>query len=244
VYVRKRLIELIEARLSYRLESVDIFNIAPQFIGPIGDLAGETRISKVGLRLLRDTRNNLITPTRGSRLEAFGEVAGGPFGGDVNYYKLESRVAQYFPLFQVQNQVIEVQGRLGTAKEFGDSLTVPFFDRFFLGGQDSLRGFEYREVGPKTVFGEPTGGKSYGYFTFEYSLALAGQVRAAFFYDGGFVNRGSFDFNPSGYNDNYGFGIRFMMLGQPMRIDYGIPITTDPLNDRGAQFNFSFGSRF
>jgi len=253
IYFRKRLIELVTGRLAYQLENVEIFNIDPSVIELFGD-AGKTRISKMSLILERDTRNNLLTPSRGSNIQGIFEVAGGPFGGDVDYFKLEGRMVQYFQLFEPQNQVLEIVGRLGVIQAYGDTDTpneltgeedrIPIYDRFFLGGQNTLRGFEYREVGPKTNFGEPLGGRTYGYLSIEYSADIVAPMRFALFYDMGFVNRDSFDFNPSGFNDNFGIGIRFFLLGQPMRIDYGIPLTTDGTNDEGGQFNFTFGSRF
>ncbi len=244
VYLRKQLFELVEGRISYRWETIDIFNVSPEIAAALGDLVGEQTVSKVGLQLLRDTRNNLITTTRGSRYEGLFELAGGPFGEDVDYFRVEGRVAQYFPMFESQRQVVEVVARLGVVKEFGDSADVPFFDKFFLGGPNTLRGFEFREVGVKSSFGEPLGGKSYGFLSVEYSMDIVAPVRFALFYDAGFVNRGSFDFNPRDYNDNFGFGVRFFVLGSPLRLDYGIPITTDGQNDEGNQFNFSFGTRF
>ena len=48
-----------------------------------------------------------------------------------------------------------------------------------------------------------------------------------------------------GYNSNWGFGLRLMVLNNPLRLDFGIPITTDPFNaDDGNEFNFNFGTRF
>ena len=100
-------------------------------------------------------------------------------------------------------------------------------------------------VGPEEhICVEPMGGKSYGFLSFEYSLDIVSPVRFAVFYDAGFVNRGAYDFNPSNYNDNFGFGIRMMIMGSPMSLDYGIPITSDKWNNKGGQFNFSFGTRF
>lgn len=243
IYLRKRLIELVTGRLSYGLQDIEIFNLDPSVVDLFGG-EGETRISRMSLILERDTRNNLLTPSRGSNLQAIFEVAGGPFGGDKDYFKLEGRMSQYFPLFEIQNQVLEITARAGVAKEYGDTDDVPFYEKYFLGGQNTLRGFEYRDVGPKTNFQEPTGGKTYGYLSLEYSADIVAPMRFAFFYDAGFVNEGSFDFNPSEFNDNFGIGIRFFLLGQPMRIDYGIPLTTDGVNDKGGQFNFTFGSRF
>jgi outer membrane protein insertion porin family len=69
-------------------------------------------------------------------------------------------------------------------------------------------------------------------------------VRFAIFYDAGFLNSGAYDFNPSHYNDDFGFGIRMYVMGAPLALDYGIPLTTDHQNKKGNQFNFSFGTRF
>ncbi|MBE2213641.1 MAG: outer membrane protein assembly factor BamA [Opitutaceae bacterium] len=243
VYLRKRLIELIEGRLSYRFETIEISNYSGGG-GAIGGLLGKESISKVGFSLLRDTRNNLITTTRGSRLEGLTEVAGGPFGADVSYYRLEGRAAQYVPVFGFQNQTLEIVANLGTIQEYGDSTDVPFYDRYFLGGPNNMRGFEYRDVGPKNFYGEPVGGKSMGFLSLEYSIDIVHPVRWVFFYDAGFINRGSFDFNTSNMNDNWGFGLRFFLMGSPLRLDYAFPLTTDGRNDEGNQFNFSFGTKF
>ncbi|MDX2110292.1 MAG: outer membrane protein assembly factor BamA [Verrucomicrobiota bacterium] len=248
VYLRKRLIELWDGQLSYRLEQVNIGDVpinAPQVIL---DEAGTKIVSKIGFNMVRDTRNDLIFTTRGMRLQIGTEFAG--VGGDVKYVKLESRDAFYIPTFELGDQVIIMLARVGSFWEYSDE-KVPFWDRFFLGGPDTLRGFEYRAVGPTAYNGfyqEFVGGTSYGFGSLEYSIKLADPLRIAAFYDWGFVNRDNFDWDPSGYNDNWGFGIRLMVLGNPLRLDYGIPITStvqDGIdNDQGGQFNFSFGTRF
>ncbi len=245
VYLRKRLIELIEGRLSYGFEVVDIFNVADDASPLIQDEEGRRSVSKVGFSLLRDTRDSLLVTTRGNRVELRSELAGGPFAGDTNYYRLEARGSQFFPVFETQTQVLSFVGRLGAMDSFSPSDRVPFFDRFFLGGPNTLRGFNFREVGPvdeNTL--DPTGGNSYGLFSAEYSLTLLEPIRFAVFYDAGFVNEDFADFSTSGYNDNYGFGLRILIMGAPLRLDYGIPITSEEHNDRGGRFSFSFGTRF
>jgi len=252
LYLRKRLFGLIDGRLAYSYEVVDLnLNVAP-INAPvvIRDEAAESprSISKLEFALTRDTRNDLIFTTRGSRLSVITSFAG--IGGDTEYVKLETRNAIFIPTFSTGDQVIQVIGRAGALWEYSDQ-SVPFFDRFYLGGPNSLRGFEYRDVGPYQE-NEPIGGNSYVFGSLEYSIKVADPLRIAFFYDWGFVNAGDFDFSPSGYNDNWGFGIRLLVLGNPLRLDYGIPLTTGatddkgkPIdNDRGSQFNFSFGTRF
>jgi outer membrane protein insertion porin family len=81
-------------------------------------------------------------------------------------------------------------------------------------------------------------------FTAEYSVDVVDPIRVAAFYDVGFVNGGSYDFNPSGYNDDFGLGLRLMVAGNPLSLDYGIPLKGDKFNRQGGQFNFSFGTRF
>jgi outer membrane protein insertion porin family len=130
-------------------------------------------------------------------------------------------------------------------ENFGKSNDVPFYDKYFLGGPEDLRGFEYRDVGPKDSSGQiPLGGKTYGMFTAEYSFDVVKPIRFAFFYDAGFVNAKAYDFSPTAYNDDFGFGLRMFVAGAPLSLDFGIPLTHDRYNKKGNQFNFSFGTRF
>lgn len=78
----------------------------------------------------------------------------------------------------------------------------------------------------------------------EYSIELFNPVRFAVFYDIGFVNSDSWDWNPSDYCSDFGFGFRVLLMGAPMRIDLGFPLKSDEYNDDGMQFNFSFGTVF
>lgn len=244
IYLRKRLFGLIEGTLTYTYEVVDIDNVDPSAPASIQSIAGQTAVSKLGFSLLRDTRDKIINTTRGNRMEFITEVAGGPLAGDVNYYRVEFRGSQFYPVFEFQEQVLALIARAGVVQNFGDSSSVPFFDQYFLGGPQTLRGFEFREVGPKNVFGEPEGGETYGFFSAEYSFDLVKPIRFAFFYDGGFVNRDAYDFSPAEYNDNFGFGLRLFVAGAPLSLDFGIPLTGDRFNKKGSQFNFSFGTRF
>ncbi|MBN1403952.1 MAG: outer membrane protein assembly factor BamA [Opitutales bacterium] len=250
IYARKRLFERFEGRLTYTLENVEI-DMVSSGSSPVYELeAGERLVSKLGLMIQRDTRNDLLFTTAGSRLQLNTEVAG--LGGDTQYLKVESRNALFLPTFETGEQTVAILLRAGTVWSMesdlyyqGVNYNVPFFDRFFMGGPQSLRGFEHREVGPRDpVSLEPVGGNTYGFASLEYTIKVAEQFRIAMFYDWGFVNSETADFDPVNYNDDWGFGIRLLVMNNPLSLDYALPINSDDYNDEGGQFNFSFGTRF
>ncbi|HLP09750.1 MAG TPA: outer membrane protein assembly factor BamA [Opitutaceae bacterium] len=244
VYTRKRLFELFEGQLSYSYENIKYQDISTSN-EYLASLLDSHDVSRVSFTLLRDTRDKMINTTRGNRIELTTQLAGGPFGGERDFYSVEFKGAQFVPLFKAQEQVLAILLRAGVIEKYGDTTDDQlYYYNYTLGGPNTLRGFEYREVGPKTSSGIILGGKSYGMFSLEYSLDIVSPVRFAVFYDAGFVNRGAYDFNPGQYNDNFGFGIRMMVMGSPMSLDYGIPLTGDKFNKQGGQFNFSYGTRF
>ncbi len=246
VYLRKHLWELWNGRLSYTYEIFDIQDISPSASAIIQALAGSNASSSIGLQLERDTRDKIINTTSGNRVEVNLRFAGGPLGGSKinNNYSLEFRGSQFFPVFETQTQVLSLIARGGVIQNFGDATDVPYYNKWYLGGPTTLRGFEFREVAPRDQFDEPIGGKTYGFFSAEYSLDIVSPIRFAIFYDAGFVNKGAYDFNPASYHDNFGFGLRLFVAGAPLSLDFGIPITGDKLAKKGNQFNFSFGTRF
>jgi len=148
VYFRKRLFELVEGRVFYSFEDVlidDISTNAPQFIKTDEDANGEIGqlISKVGLTLSRDTRDSILFPKEGSIMSLKKEFAGGIFGGDADYGRLELQGARFIQTFDPMEQVLSVSGRTGTIGRFnGEEADVPFFERFFLGGPYNLRGWD------------------------------------------------------------------------------------------------------
>ena len=249
VYFRKRLFELVEGRLFYRLEDVEIDDVSTAVGVPSFIREEDLLISKIGLSLTRDTRNSILFPSDGSIVTLRKEFAGGPFGGDADYGRFELQGAKFFPTFDPMDQVLSIVGKTGTLGRFdGEDADVPFFEKFFLGGPYNLRGWDYRDAGPQSL-NEPNGGNSYSYLSAEYTFKVADPLRFAFFYDGGFLRTGDFKFLPGdnnneGWHDNWGLGVRIMVMGMPLRLDLGFPIT-DPSNTGGSpQFHFSGGTRF
>ena len=216
--------------------------IPPNVSQEIFDEAGRRLVSKIGTSLIYDTTDSYLLPTKGFRSEFRTELAGGPFGGDVNFYKLELKHAQYIKGFW-EGHLLELGGRAGVAEAYNGDRDVPLFDRYFLGGLDSLRGYRYRDIGPSDEFGEPLGGDTYWFGTAEYSVPIVERVRFAAFYDIGMVYKDPYFWDFGKYADNWGLGIRLLLPIGPLRLDYGIPIHNSSGKAGGGKFQFSAGYR-
>lgn len=204
--------------------------------------AGRRLVSKVGTTLSYDTTDHPLLPTKGSLSEFRADLAGGPWGGDVNFYKLELKHVQYIRGVW-EGHLLELGARTGVAESFGGDIDVPLFDRFFLGGLDSLRGYRYRDIGPRDEFREPLGGDTYWFATAEYSIPIVERVRVAAFYDIGMVYRDPYFYDFNQYADNWGLGLRLVLPIGPLRLDYGIPIHNSTGKAGGGKFQFSAGYR-
>ncbi|HEX4121708.1 MAG TPA: outer membrane protein assembly factor BamA [Verrucomicrobiae bacterium] len=217
----------------------------PNISTNIYDERGTYVISKLGLSLTYDTRNAFRNPDRGQVTELRAEAAAPP--GDTDFYKLELRTSWFFPGF-APGHIIELDASAGTVSPWGDSTQVPIFERWFLGGLYSLRGYKYQTIGPEDQYGEPLGGDTYWFGSLEYSIPIVKMLRVAAFYDAGNVYPDSFNFNPGPnrgfYSDDAGLGLRIVLPiggGTPLRLDYGIPITHDPTVGNSGRFQFGFG---
>ena len=219
----------------------------PNVPNAILEQVGDNLYQRFGASLAYDTRNSNRLPNHGQRTELTGEIS----AGDQSYYKLEAHTAWYFPGF-FKGHVLEAIGRAGVADSL-EGNDVPFYDRYYLGGLYSMRGFKFRNIAPRepnTIAGgyydEPVGGDSYWFGSLEYSLPILEKdggvsLRFAVFYDIGAVDSAAYSVS-SNYSDDWGLGIRLNIphLG-PLRLDYGIPIKQDQFNNSGGQFQFGVG---
>jgi outer membrane protein insertion porin family len=260
LYARRRVFGNVEGRVGYNLRRVSVDNVsstAPAEVVTEAATGGKV-ISAVSASLIYDTRDEFNFPTRGSRISLTEELAGNGFGGDLKYLRSELRTGRWFLVSPTAEQTIGVVGRVGLLT--GTAGQLPFYERFYLGGAYDMRGFNFNDVGGystyDTQFGnEPMGGLTYGFFSAEYTIKVADNLRFAAFYDHGLVNRGESDFGLSEANSNYGIGMRILLGGAVMRLDFGFPLqmTQVPggqpnaganVNEDGMKFNFSFGTVF
>ena len=123
---------------------------------------------------------------------------------------------------------------------------VPFFERYFLGGPYTLRGFKYRHVGPQEsgingIGNDPIGGNSYYMASAEYSIPIIERVRVALFYDMGNVYYDAYSFDFGKFSANTGLGVRLNLPIGPLRLDYGYPLREANGEGRSGRFNFTVG---
>ncbi|MBU6400474.1 MAG: outer membrane protein assembly factor BamA, partial [Verrucomicrobia bacterium] len=124
--------EFLIGSISYTMQDIGLFDVAPNAPDIILLDQGDHLESKFGASLSYDTRNSNFFPDKGQRSTLYTEVAG-PFGGNVDFYKVELRSSRFFRgLFP--GHTIELDGRIGSIAPWGDSSRVFFFDRYFIGG--------------------------------------------------------------------------------------------------------------
>lgn len=255
VYARRRLFGAVEGRIAYDLRRVSVGNVTATAPLDVQAEDGHPKsISSITLSLTQDTRDEYNFPTRGSRLSLSEEIAGNGLGGSLDFFKTELRTGKWFLLSPTAEQTLGLIGRVGTIA--GASGNLPFYERFYLGGAYDMRGFDYNDVGAAATWdttngNQPIGGLTYGYLSAEYTIKAADNLRFAAFYDYGFVNKESARFSLSEANSDIGVGMRILLGGAVMRLDFGFPLQTTKnpatgaeLNGGGMKFNFSFGTVF
>lgn len=231
--LRRPITDFTYAQAEYTAQQVTIHEIDPNASEAIKSEEGDYLQHKVEVSVVHDSRDDILIARRGGRYEAsvfgsFGDVEaiGGEIGG-VHFFQLPA------------DFILSLQGRVSTVE--GDD--VPIFQRLFLGGANTLRGFDYRDVGPKDENGEPLGGQTSYFFSAEVTFPIIENVRGAAFYDVGAVGSDSFDFGGD-INSNVGLGLRLFLPFGPLAVDFGIPVQSDEFNDSGGKFQFNVGYKF
>jgi outer membrane protein insertion porin family len=239
--LRKPITAYMYGTLGYTLQDVDIFNVDPSSSVFIQSQAGSTVESKLFGSIVFDSRDNPLLSRRGQRVTFSPAVTGGFLGGDTQIYGLDLEGSQYFHL--PWDTILLINGEIATVSQWGSGDQVPIYERLFLGGSNNLRGFPFREVGPKDENGEPTGGQSMARATIEWTFPIIEKARGAIFYDMGFVNSDAWSFGFNNMASDIGIGLRLDLPIGPLRLDYGYPVMRDGYHG-GGHFNFNVGYQF
>jgi outer membrane protein insertion porin family len=207
--------------LTYNISEFDISNVDDDAPQSVKDEEGSRSKSSLSLSFINDTRDSYIDPTTGHKYNASVELAGGPLAGETDFVKLRGQARWFRPL--TEKFVLMTRLEAAAVEEFGDSDIVPLFDRFFAGGASSVRGYEYREVGPREN-GDPVGGKVKLEGSIELSYPLVEVIKAYTFFDFGQVWEEMADIDEGKINTSIGLGIGLRTPVGPIRVDYGYPL--------------------
>jgi outer membrane protein insertion porin family len=239
---RKAVAPFTAVSLQYRLEAIELFNVSSSASSQILLEQGQSTKSQVTLGIFNDTRDNPFLTRTGRRIALTPYVAGGFLGGTEQIVGATLEARQYFHLWK--DSILLFSGLLGSVDTWGDGTRVRIYDRLFLGGSNDLRGFDFRDVSPRDINGEPLGGQTEAAFTIEYTMPIIEKARFAVFYDTGFVNAAPWDFSTNHIVSDAGIGLRLDLPIGPLRIDYGIPIQSNGYPSSGGKFNFNVGYQF
>lgn len=227
----------------YSLSDTDLSDISPNASSVILRSKDIHVVSEGELSLVRDTRDKYFSPTSGSRNSITVAYAGGPLGGDGEYTKLEGSSSWYFPM--VWQTVFHVKAAAGQAFENEDN-KLPVYEHFYLGGMNSIRGFESAKISPRDpVTGERIGGDKMWYanvaiiFPLVKDLGLDGEL----FTDFGNVYAVEDDWDFGDYKKAAGFGINWASPLGPLRMALGFNLDKQEGED-SSTWDFSIGGSF
>lgn len=179
------------------------------------------RVASLALEPRWDSRNDLFNPTSGMLAFLRGEVASAALGSRLEYARASGRVAGYLPLDEEAATVLALGVRGGAMTPIGATPAIPIQERFFTGGQDSVRGFEEGELGPLDASGLPVGGETFAVLNAELRRQLWGNLHGAAFVDAGNVGFDTGDWF-QGWRWTPGLGLRYLLPVGAVRLDLGV----------------------
>jgi outer membrane protein insertion porin family len=230
--------------LTYRLTQDDISDVVDRASQALRDEEGTRLTSLIGGSLSRDTRDNVFEPTRGSTASLGVDFAGVGFGS--RFVRVSASGTYFQPLWW--NHVLGARVAGAYAVSWDDD-PIPLFERFYLGGANSVRSFKARQLSPRDETGTRIGGDIEILGNLEYVIPLFYGIRAAIFYDIGqvygpdkvFSDRQTFDLGE--LRHAAGVGFRWASPFGPLRVDYGVNLDRRE-GERFGNFHFSVGSPF
>jgi outer membrane protein insertion porin family len=220
--------------LSYNYDRADIKNIdtdeAPK---SIVDMKGENVGHTITARLRRDSRDRIFNPTEGSNNSVMVKHAGRPMGGDIGFTKYVADSGWYIPLFW--DTVGMLHGRIGYIDDVPD-YKMPDWERFYLGGMDSVRGYDWRDISPREggkKGGEKIGGNKMVQFSVEFIFPIVKDagLMGVLFYDMGNAYDDGEAIDLGDLRKSVGYGFRWYSPIGPIRLEYGYILETDRRGD-------------
>lgn len=247
--IGRRVTSRISLSGSYQIQRTELFDerIDQEFKLLIDRAFPQVRLSSFSLSAVRDTRDDLTDPLSGTFLSANGQLAGRNIGSEVGFAKTYLTAQAFHPLPRARGMVLAASARLGMAQGFprlvpeldgnnapvldehgepvfATSRDLPASERFFAGGDTTVRGFALDQLGtPETIDkdGFPNGGRGLVILNAELRLPIRGGLGIVGFVDAGNVFAETSDINIADLRSAVGFGVRYKSPIGPIRVDVG-----------------------
>lgn len=255
----KRLSDNVLSTAEYMLRSTDISDV-----DDFNDQSdGVYNYASIKGQLTYDTRNDLFFPTSGQRLFGSAERADESLGGSINLTRLTGGGRYFFSL--ARHTVLGVRYTTGLILPGSGQVTLPLSERFFNGGENTVRSFNESELGPKDPSRNPVGGYGYNVFNLELRQRLIANLIGTVFIDYGNVapNRSQLERGPQPYDsrsdlisdtlDDFfkdfrpgvGFGLQYLLPVGPARVDFAFNPDRRSRDDEDFfVMHFSIGTAF
>lgn len=143
---------------------------------------GKYTVSAIIPTVYRSTIDSPLTPTRGMMYLVSAKIAGGILGGEVNFIKPHFEWTFWKPI--LRNQSLGLHLDYSYIRSFGGS-SIPFWERFYMGGERDIRGYDIYSIGPRSTEGTLIGGEKSFLFNAEYVFQVGGPLYLILFYDRG-----------------------------------------------------------
>ncbi len=237
----KELSEYVEANIRYDLEKVTITEISRKASDIIKDQEGAKVTSSISPSISKNTIDNYLDPSSGYRHVLSLTVAG--LGGDNYFVKELIDSVGYFPF--KWDTTFSLRGRLGFAAGFAGK-ELPLYERFYVGGINTVRGLSFGEAGPKDENGDEIGGNVEAIFNAEYIFPIVPDVKLkglTFFDYGGSFDKDLKKYSLKDMRPTAGFGFRWLSPFGPIRLEWGFNL--DPKEGESkSKLEFSIGGLF
>ena len=238
-----RLFDYTKIGINYNIEDYTITSVQSAFTNMT---PGTFLTSSIKPYILYDSRNDIFLPTEGFKHSFSVQYAGNPLGGDIDYTKYLAETGVWFPLFWKFTGALHVEG--GYFDDRTNNAVNVDYAKFYLGGMNSIRGFEKFDIsGKRPGDTKNRGGEKFVQFNAEITFPLTEKYKVAgvFFYDRGDVYRTSEDIDFGDQFSSIGTGFRWNSPMGPLRIEYGWVIDGKKVKDTGdGEFAFSVGGSF
>jgi outer membrane protein insertion porin family len=242
-YGAERHYEGLRTSLTYQYENVENYNVQPAAELTPED-SGRVLVSSLSPAVILDKRDDAFNPTKGSLYGLNIKEAMKELRSEVDFTKVTVQGTWYLPM--TGNTIAALSGRAGMGWPHHETVEIPLHERYYLGGNNTVRGFTQDSVGPYNLDASgdriPTGGSSMVQFNAEIRWNTGGGIGFVFFTDAGNVWVRQ-DIQLNDLRASYGAGFRYHTPVGPLRIDYGQKINRQPGESPG-ELHFSIGQAF